>query len=136
MLQAVVDLTHGACRVTEGKTNMILQTTLSLAAAAAIINIWLAMRCGRLRASEKIMHGDGGSAPLMRRMRAHSNFTEYTPIALILIAAIELTGKGGSWLAIVGAVYMAGRVLHALGMDSPDVSKLPDDRHLARPSWC
>lgn len=103
---------------------MILQTTLSLAAAAAIINIWLAMRCGRLRASEKIMHGDGGSAPLMRRMRAHSNFTEYTPIALILIAAIELTGKGGSWLAIVGAVYMAGRVLHALGMDSPDVSKL------------
>ena len=103
---------------------MILQTTLSLAAAAAIINIWLATRCGRLRASEKIMHGDGGSAPLMRRMRAHSNFTEYTPIALILIAAIELTGKGGSWLAIVGAVYMAGRVLHALGMDSPDVSKL------------
>ncbi len=103
---------------------MILQTTLSLAAAAAIINIWLATRCGRLRASEKIMHGDGGSAPLMRRMRAHSNFIEYTPIALILIAAIELTGKGGSWLAIVGAVYMAGRVLHALGMDNPDVGKL------------
>ncbi len=102
---------------------MILQTTLSLAAAAAVINIWLAIRCGKLRASEKIMHGDGGSAPLMRRMRAHSNFIEYTPIALILIAAIELTGKGGSWLAIVGAIYMAGRVLHAIGMDSPDVSK-------------
>jgi uncharacterized membrane protein YecN with MAPEG domain len=102
---------------------MILQTTLSLAAAAAIINIWLAMRCGRLRASEKVMHGDGGSAPLMRRMRAHSNFIEYTPIALILIAVIEMSGKGGQWLAIVGAVYMAGRVLHALGMDSPEVSR-------------
>jgi len=59
----------------------------------------------------------------MRRMRAHSNFIEYTPITLILIAAIELTGKGGSWLAIVGAVYMAGRVLHALGMDNPEVGK-------------
>jgi len=102
---------------------MILQTTLSLAAAAAIINIWLAIRCGRLRSSEKVMHGDGGSAPLMRRMRAHSNFIEYTPITLILIAAIELTGKGGSWLAIVGAVYMAGRVLHGLGMDNPEVGK-------------
>lgn len=103
---------------------MILQTTLSLAAAAAIINIWLAIRCGRLRASEKVMHGDGGSAPLMRRMRAHSNFIEYTPITLILIAAIEMTEKGGQWLAIVGALYMAARVLHALGMDSPEVGKL------------
>lgn len=103
---------------------MILQTTLSLAAAAAIINIWLAVRCGRLRASEKVMHGDGGSAPLMRRMRAHSNFIEYTPITLILIAVIEMTGKGGQWLAIVGALYMAARVLHALGMDNPEVGKL------------
>jgi len=103
---------------------MILQTTLSLAAAAAIINIWLAIRCGRLRASEKVMHGDGGSAPLMRRMRAHSNFIEYTPITLILIAAIEMTEKGGQWLAIVGALYMAARVLHALGMDNPEVGKL------------
>jgi uncharacterized protein len=103
---------------------MILQTTLSLAAAAAIINIWLAMRCGRLRASEKILHGDGGNAALLRRMRAQSNFIEYTPIALILIAAIELSAKGGTWLAVVGAVYMAGRVLHAFGMDSPEASKL------------
>jgi uncharacterized protein len=103
---------------------MILQTTLSLAAAAAVINFWLGIRCGKLRASEKVMHGDGGSAPLMRRMRAHANFIEYTPIVLILIAVIEMTGKGGQWLAIVGALYMLGRVLHALGMDSADVNKL------------
>lgn len=102
---------------------MILQTTLSLAAAAAIINMWLAMRCGRLRGSEKIMHGDGGNPALLRRMRAHSNFTEYTPLMLILIGVIELTDKGGTWLAIVGAVFMVGRVLHALGMDNPEVGK-------------
>jgi uncharacterized membrane protein YecN with MAPEG domain len=119
-----LDLSHDAVRETGRNIGMILQTTLSLAAAAAIINIWLAMRCGRLRASEKVMHGDGGSAPLMRRMRAHANYIEYTPITLILIAVIEMTGKGGTWLAVVGALYMAGRLLHALGMDSPDVSKL------------
>ena len=98
---------------------MILQTTLSLAAAAAIINIWIAIRCGRLRVSEKIMHGDGGNAALMRRMRAHANFIENTPIVLILIAAIEASGRGGQWLAIVGAVFMLGRVSHAIGMDNP-----------------
>jgi uncharacterized protein len=102
---------------------MILQTTLSLAAAAVVINIWLGMRCGRIRASEKIMHGDGGHAPLMRRMRAQSNFIEYTPLMLILIGVIEVTGKGGTWLAVVGAVFMIGRVLHALGMDSAEANK-------------
>jgi hypothetical protein len=96
---------------------MILQTTLSLAAAAAVINLWLSMRCGRVRMSEKIIHGDGGNPTMMRRMRAHSNFTENVPLVLILIGVIEATGKGNTWLAIVGAVFMLGRVSHAIGMD-------------------
>lgn len=97
---------------------MILQSTLSLSAAAALITIWHMIRIGRVRMSEKIMVGDGGSEPLLRRMRAQANFLENTPFVLILIAAIELTGKGGTWLAIVGAVFMIGRVLHAFGMDN------------------
>lgn len=97
---------------------MTLQTTLTLAAAAALITIWHMIRIGRLRMSEQIMHGDGGNAALIRRMRAQSNFIENTPLVLILVAAIEMTGKGGTWLAIVGAVFMLGRVTHAIGMDS------------------
>ena len=97
---------------------MILQTTLTLAAAAAIINLWLSIRIGRLRASEKIIHGDGGNPLLMHRMRAQENFIENVPLVLILCAAIEITGKGGTWLAIVGAVFMLARVAHPLGMDS------------------
>ena len=81
---------------------MILQTTLSLAAAAAIMNIWLAFRAGKLRYNAKILHGDGGNPLLMQRMRAQANFVENTPFVLILIAVIEMTGKGGTWLAIVG----------------------------------
>lgn len=97
---------------------MILQTTLTLAAAAAIINIWLTLRIGRIRAGEKIIHGDGGHGLLQRRMRAQANFVENVPLVLILVAAVELTGKGGVWLAIVGAVFMLGRLAHPLGMDS------------------
>lgn len=96
---------------------MLLPTTLSLAAAAAIINIWISMRIGRLRMAGKIMYGDGGNEMLMRRMRAHANFIENAPLALILIAAIEITGKDGQWLPIVGALFMAARVLHPFGMD-------------------
>ncbi|MCB2048762.1 MAG: MAPEG family protein [Novosphingobium sp.] len=103
---------------------MILQTTLSLAAAAAIITVWHMMRIGRLRMSEKVMHGDGGNAALLRRMRAQANFGENTPFVLILVAAIELTGKGGVWLAVVGALFMLGRVMHALGMDNAEPNML------------
>lgn len=96
---------------------MLLPTTLSLAAAAALINIWLAMRCGRVRGKAGVSIGTGGNDLLERRMRAQLNFVENTPWVLLLIALIELAEKGGVWLAAVGGVYMLGRVAHALGMD-------------------
>lgn len=103
---------------------MILQTTLTIAAAAAVVNTWQMLRIGRLRMQLKVLHGDGGNPLLMQRMRAQLNFLESTPFVLILIAAIEMTGKGGTWLAIVGSVYMLGRVLHVFGMDRATVNPL------------
>jgi uncharacterized membrane protein YecN with MAPEG domain len=96
---------------------MILQTTLCLAAAAGVITFWHIARIGQLRVREKVLFGDGGHDPLARRMRAQLNFVESTPFVLILAAAIEMTGRGGTWLAVVGSLFMLGRVSHALGMD-------------------
>ena len=70
-----------------------LHITLLSAAAATLIAILLSARCGATRGKEKILHGDGGNPVMMRRMRAHANFVEYTPLALILIAALELAGQ-------------------------------------------
>ncbi|MBC2650687.1 MAPEG family protein [Novosphingobium aerophilum] len=96
---------------------MILQTTLCLAAAAAVINFWLGMRIGQLRHALKVSVGDGGDERIIRRMRAQANFIENTPLLLILFGLIEMTGKGGVWLAPLGALFMLGRVLHGIGMD-------------------
>jgi uncharacterized membrane protein YecN with MAPEG domain len=101
---------------------MLLPTTLSMAAAAAVINLWLSIRCGQVRTKEGISIGTGGSERMERRMRAQANFVENTPWVLALIAALELSGKGGQWLAIVGAVYMLGRVAHGIGMDGAGVT--------------
>ena len=38
------------------------------------------------RVSSGVESGDGGVARLMQAMRAHANFTEQAPIALIVIA--------------------------------------------------
>jgi hypothetical protein len=96
---------------------MVLPITLAAAGAAALINVWLAIRTGRVRTREKVMVGDGGNDAVIRRMRAHANFVEYTPFVLILIGLIELATGTSTWLWIVMAVYMAGRIAHGFGMD-------------------
>ena len=96
---------------------IILPISLTIAAGAALLNLWLSVRVGRVRTKEKVFIGDGGSDLLTRRMRAHSNYVENTAFVLILLALVEL-GLGSSlWLWGVGALYLVARILHALGMD-------------------
>lgn len=102
---------------------MILTVTLTAAAAAALINFWLALRIGKIRTTQSISIGDGGDEALTRRMRAQANFIEFTPIILVLIAAIELSGKGSPWLTYVAGIYMLGRVAHGIGMDGGSFAK-------------
>ncbi|WP_114521978.1 MAPEG family protein [Altererythrobacter sp. ZODW24] len=96
---------------------MLLPVTLTATAAAGILTIWLMIRIGAIRRAEEISVGDGGNEALIRRMRAQMNFVETTPFALFLIAAIEIAGKGGNWLAFVAGIFMLGRIAHAFGMD-------------------
>jgi len=96
---------------------MILPITLTAAAAAAALNMWLSIRIGMLRSSKKIFMGDGGDESLICRMRAQANFVENTPIVLILIGAVELARGQNPWLMGVSAVYMLGRAAHGVGMD-------------------
>ena len=58
---------------------MILSITLTVAGAAALLNIWLMIRVGQVRTSEKVSVGDGGNEKVIRRMRAHSNYIETAP---------------------------------------------------------
>ncbi|HEX8240701.1 MAG TPA: MAPEG family protein [Allosphingosinicella sp.] len=95
---------------------MILPITLTIAGAAALLNIWLARRVGQIRISDKISIGDGGNAALTARMRAQANFVEYTPFFLILLALIELAIGSKTWLWVVAVIYILGRIAHAFGM--------------------
>lgn len=97
--------------------SMMLPTTLSLGAAALLINFWLGWRCGAIRSKDKISVGDGGNELLMRRMRAQANFIEQVPLILIVFAALEAAGKAPVWLAALGGLFMLGRIAHGIGMD-------------------
>ena len=95
----------------------ILPISLTIAAGAALINLWLSMRVGRVRTSEKVSIGDGGNERLIRRMRAHSNFVENTPFVLILIVLVEFAHGPSPWLWGAGVLYLVARILNAFGMD-------------------
>lgn len=96
---------------------MKLEITLIIAAAAALLNIWLAVRVGRVRTSEQVSVGDGGNEAVIRRMRAHANFTEYTPFFLILLGLVELAWGSNIWLWGAAILFILGRIAHGFGMD-------------------
>lgn len=98
-------------------TSVLLPITLAAAGGAGFINVWLAVRTGMIRRATGVDVGDGGSVPLIRRMRAHANFVEYTPFVLLLIGLIEFNMGSAEWLWGVSAAFLLARVAHALGMD-------------------
>jgi uncharacterized protein len=104
--------------------DMTPELTCIFAAVAALVNLWLGIRCGRVRAAAKISHGDGGNPLLAKRMRAQLNFAENAPLVLILFLGLELCGMiPDLWLAIIAAVFIAARIAHAIGMDADMDSK-------------
>jgi uncharacterized protein len=102
----------------------MLQITLAFAAAAALLNVWLALRIGEVRRRDKISHGDGGNALLQRRMRAQLNFVEFTPFVLILCLLVEASFGAQIWLAALAGIYIIGRIMHGVGMDA-EVGGMP-----------
>ena len=97
----------------------MLPITLTIAAAAALINVWLAVRVGQARHRAKVIMGDGGDPLLIARMRAQANFVEYTPFVLILLGLVEMARGPRGWLWAVGIAYVLARIAHGFGMERP-----------------
>ena len=103
---------------------MILPITLTIAGAAAILHIWLAVRVSRARRQLKVSVGDGGNEALLRRIRAHGNYVENMPFFLILLGLVELAGGDPRILWGIAIAFVLARITHAFGMDRPSSSGL------------
>lgn len=60
--------------------------------------------------------GDGGDLHAQYRIRAHANFAEYVPFALLLIGANELGAAPKSYIISLGVLLVAGRLSHAFSL--------------------
>ena len=87
--------------------------TLLYAGLLGLLSLALSAGAGMLRSKKSIDAGDGGDPEMLRAMRRHANFVEYVPLALVLIALLEMNGVRGQMLHGLGIALIAGRLLHA-----------------------
>jgi uncharacterized protein len=83
--------------------------------AGLLVLLFLVLTIGviRRRGSEKILLGDGGNAGMQRLVRGHANFVEYVPLALLLMAILELSRFSIYLLHALGIALVVARLLHA-----------------------
>jgi uncharacterized protein len=86
------------------------------AALLAIIFIFLSISTIKTRRELKIPLGDGKNPKLIKIIRAHSNFAEYVPFALILIYMAESQGAAKLLIHLLGIMLLTGRAIHAYGI--------------------
>lgn len=91
-------------------------TTPAYAAIFALIFVVLSIRTLRFRHRFSVAIGSGDEPALARAVRAHANFAEYVPIALILILMLELQRPGSIAIHGLAGVLLIGRCAHAYGI--------------------
>ncbi|MEE3321435.1 MAG: MAPEG family protein [Pseudomonadota bacterium] len=96
-----------------------LPITALYAALSGFLVIALAANVVRYRLGKQVSLGDGGHKDVNRAIRAHGNTVEYVPLALILMALLELNGGGSTALHVYGILLVGGRALYGYGMLFP-----------------
>jgi hypothetical protein len=82
---------------------------------AGLLALWLlvlALRVIHYRGVLRVYLSDGGNPVLVRAMRGQANFVEYVPIALLLMAILEMSRFSIYLLHTLGMTLLIGRLLH------------------------
>ena len=82
----------------------------------AALAVVLTVRVIVFRARTGVQAGDGGDAAFGRAIRAHANFAEQVPLALLLIVLAEVAGARAGAVFALGAVLVVARLASAWGL--------------------
>ena len=86
------------------------------AAILVLIFVFLSVRVIQMRASAKIGIGTGNDPAMERLIRVHGNFAEYVPLALLLLAFMEMQQQSRYLIHILCIVLIVARIVHAIGV--------------------
>jgi len=74
---------------------------------------YLAKNVIQIRRNNKIAIGFAKNKELEQAIAAHSNFNQYVPLGLIMMACMELNKIHFSIIFLVGISFTFGRIIHA-----------------------
>lgn len=90
--------------------------TLLITSCLVIVQLVLTAIVIKERRRSKVYIDSDGASALERAIRAHTNFTEVTPIFLISLLILELVDSYLWWVSILGVAFILGRILHATSL--------------------
>jgi uncharacterized protein len=93
------------------------------AAFSGLLLVYLALQTIKVRRANKVKLGDGGVFDLQSASRAHGNFAEYMPIAIIMLFLLEYNGAPVLLIHVMGIAFLAGRWIHAQGLLKDNLRK-------------
>lgn len=88
------------------------QIALAVTAVFVLMSIPMAIAVGVRRTKTGILLLHGEDQKLLRLIRAHGNFIEYVPLALLALAGAEVAGTAPWLVAICGAMLLLARLIH------------------------
>ncbi|QCG48547.1 MAPEG family protein [Aeromonas schubertii] len=94
----------------------MLHITLIYAGLLGLLFLCFSAWVIRCRLRYRVSLGDGNEPVLRSAMRAHGNFAEYVPLILLLMGGVELAGASPVMVHAIGLLLLAGRLLHAVGI--------------------
>jgi len=80
------------------------------------IFIALSFNAAFTRRKSGLAVGEGDNETLLRAVRAHGNFTEFTPMFLISLFLIDHVSKNCEYILVIGSGFILGRIFHAFSM--------------------
>jgi uncharacterized protein len=103
---------------------MTVLTAMTAIQAAALwggllilLLVGLSVRVVLARQKHRVVIGDGGVSQVTVAFRVFGNATEYVPVGVGALALLALLGMPGLWIHAVGGTLLAGRLLHAVGLN-------------------
>lgn len=97
-------------------STFILPVTTLFVSVNALLLIGLSLLVVHHRIANQVALGSGGVDALERAVRTHANLIEYAPLALILLALLEVNSLPGWQLLVLGGLFTVARVSHIHGM--------------------
>lgn len=87
-----------------------------------LLFIGLKLNSGRVRVSEKVNYGEGGSDPMRQAMRVQGNAVEDVPITLLGLYGLAAMAAPVLLIHILGAGFFLFRLAHAFTLGSGEGS--------------